>query len=148
MRSLGIRLGIVVVIAVGLFALRPFLSGNAGELAVGDCFDPPTTPNQEVKDVQHHPCADVHHGEVIFVGKIEGFTTYPTDPEFSQFVQNTCLPAYTAYTGTDLLTTVDSGADMGYFVPTTSGWTGGDRSVTCYATRRDDGPMQGSVKKA
>jgi len=41
MRGLAIRIGIVAVILVGALILRPFISGGAGDLNVGDCFDPP-----------------------------------------------------------------------------------------------------------
>ena len=42
-------------------------SGNAGDLAVGDCFDAPTLEGQTVSDVQHHPCTEAHTGEVFAV---------------------------------------------------------------------------------
>jgi hypothetical protein len=145
MRSLGIRLGIIAVIVIGFVILRPFISGSAGDLALGDCFDPPPDTTETVTDVQHHPCTDVHHGEVIYVGKVADQATYPTDAEFKQVVQDTCLPAYTAYAGADLFTTED--ADVGYFVPTSDGWSKGDRALTCYATKLDNLPMQGSIKK-
>lgn len=36
--------------------------------------------------------------------------------------------------------------DFGMFYPTVEGWAGGDRDVTCYASRADNGPMTASVK--
>jgi len=83
---------------------------------------------------------------VIFVGKFTGLTAYPTDNQVQQFVSDNCLPAYTAYTGKDVFTT--DGADLGYFTPTSDGWTKGDRGVICYATRLDSAPTKGSVKKS
>lgn len=144
-RGLLIRVGIIAVLVAGGLLVKQFVSGSAGDLAVGDCFDPPTTSGQTVKDVQHHPCADLHGGEVIFVGGFTGLTDYPTDGQVQQFISDNCLPAYTAHTGKDVFTT--DGADLGYFTPTTDGWTKGDRGVICYATRLDGAPTKGSVKK-
>jgi hypothetical protein len=145
MRGLIVRLGIIGIILVAGFILRPFGMGGAGDLNVGDCFDPPTTAGVEVKDVQHHPCGDLHGGEVVYVGKIADLTVYPTDDQVAQFVEDTCLAAYTSYTGGDLFAT--DGADLGYFSPTEDGWSKGDRGVICYATRLDNAPTRGSVKK-
>jgi Septum formation len=146
MRGVIVRLGILGVILIAAFILRPFITGSAGDLNVGDCFDPPTEAGVEVKDVQHHPCSDLHGGEVVYVGKIADLTVYPTDDQVAQFVEDNCLAAYTAYTGVDLFST--DGADLGYFSPTEDGWTKGDRGVICYATRLDNAPTKGSVKKS
>lgn len=143
MRGLALRFGVIAVIVVAGFVLRSYFTGNAGDLQVGDCFDVPTG-TETVKDVQHHPCSDSHTGEVFFVGNFDN-ATFPTDADFQQYVQDNCLPAYTSYTGNDVLTT--EGADFGYFEPTQDGWSSGDREVTCYATRADGGPMTGSLKK-
>jgi hypothetical protein len=99
----------------------------------------------EVKDVQHHPCSDVHGGEVVYVGKFSNVTEYPADAVVSQFIDDNCVPAYKDYTGLDLFTT--EGADLGYFTPTSDGWSKGDRGVICYATKLESEPMQGSVRK-
>ena len=145
MRGLAVRFGIIAVILVGGFLIKQFVSGNAGDLGVGDCFDPPTAAGLTVKDVQHHPCTDLHGGEVFFVGKFTNLAAYPSDDQIQQFVADNCLPAYKTYTGGDLFTT--DGADLGYFTPTSDGWTKGDRGVICYATRLDNAPTKGSVKK-
>jgi Septum formation len=145
MRSLGIRIGIVVaLIAVGLI-LRPFISGNASQLNVGDCFDIPTGATDTIKDVQHHPCTDAHDAEVVFTGNYPSASSYPTDPEFQQYFTDNCLPAYTAYTGVDILTTSDM--DMGYFAPTSEGWSKGDRKITCYGNKIGQSKMSASIKK-
>jgi hypothetical protein len=53
--------------ALGGYLLRDFISGNVGDLKVGDCFDPPALAAKDavVKDVQHHPCSERHGGEVF-----------------------------------------------------------------------------------
>jgi hypothetical protein len=147
MRGILIRVGIIGAIVIGAFILRPFISGSAGDLKVGDCFDPPTTLGVTVKDVQHHPCTDAHGAEVVFVGNHPSSATYPTDDEFDQYFLDTCVPAYLAYTGIDLLTTTDETGTMDYFSPTSEGWGKGDRTVICYATRTDGTSTTGTVKK-
>lgn len=142
-RGLVVWLGIILVISVGAFLVRQFVAG--GGLGVGDCFDPPATSGQTVKNIAHRPCADSHGGEVIFVGTITDLTDFPTDEQLQVFIADNCLPAYTAYTGADLFT-VD-GADMGYLSPTADGWSNGDREIVCYATRLDGAPTKGSVRK-
>jgi hypothetical protein len=144
-RGLLIRVGIIGALLVGGFLIKQFVSGSAGDLSVGDCFDPPTAAGVEVKDVQHHPCTDLHGGEVVYVGKISNLTDYPTEDQLTQFISDNCLPAYTAYVGTDVFS-ID-GADLGWFSPTSDGWTKGDRGVICYATRLDNAPTKGSGKK-
>jgi hypothetical protein len=145
-KGLGIRLLIIAVIAGGAFVLRDRLSGSAGDLQVGDCFDVPTTAAQEVDDVQHHPCTEAHTGEVVFVADYAGGSTYPTDAEWESYVGAQCVAAFNAYTGLDFNT--DVVFTMGYFTPTAEGWNSGDREVSCYATRIDGSPLSASIKKS
>ena len=141
----GVRIAIVAVIAVVGLIFRDRLSGNAGELQLGDCFDDPGSI-AEVSDVQHHPCAEPHSGEVIYVGDMSGSNdAYPTDDAIFSFVSANCLPAFASYTGHayDGVT-----LDVGFFHPTTEGWGKGDRGVICYATRLDGSTTTGSLKVA
>jgi hypothetical protein len=147
MRGLLLRVGIIGAIAGGAFVLRPFVTGNAGELAVGDCFDEPAQATETVKDVQHHPCTDLPDAEVIFVGNYEPATgAYPTDEQFLAFMRDRCTGAFNAYTGLDYTRAQD--LDFSAFTPTSDGWTGGDRKVTCYAVKVDGSKFNASIKKA
>ena len=139
--------------AVGVFALggylfRDVLSGNVGDLKVGDCFDPPTAAaaDSTVKDVQHHPCSDPHGGEVFFIGKAPGEANaaYPSDDAFLSLVGAECMPAYRTYTGRDFET--DTTYDFSYMTPTAEGWTKGDRVFDCFVVRVDGQSFKGSVK--
>jgi hypothetical protein len=138
--------------AIGVFSLvgflfRDFLSGNVGDLKVGDCFDAPAlaTPDATVNDVQHHPCADAHGGEVFFIGNIAGAASaYPADETFTSFVRDQCLPAYRSYTGRDFDT--DATYDFQWLTPTSSGWAKGDRTINCFVLRVDGEPSKGSVR--
>jgi hypothetical protein len=139
-----IRLGIIGAIALGGFVLRDRLSSNAGDLRVGDCFDDPAGAS-EIADVQHHPCAEAHTAEVVFLGKLSGNdATYPSDPVVEDWVRSNCLPAWTAYTGKIFDT--EPVLTLGFYEPTQDGWSHGDRDVICYAMREDGAAMTGSVR--
>ena len=100
-RWIGIAAVIGVIAVVG-FIFRDRLSGNAGELQVGDCFDDPGAV-AEVSDVQHHPCTEPHTGEVFYVGEMTGDnSSYPADDAFLEHVGTNCVPAFETYTGTDV----------------------------------------------
>lgn len=146
MRGLAIRIGIIAAIGLGALILRPFLSGNAGDLKVGDCFDVPSTTAETIKEVQHHPCDQDHGGEVIFVGDYPGskHDAFPTDDAIYAFLTAKCLPAYKTYTGKDIDS--EPAFDIGWFQPTAEGWKDGDQEMTCYLYRVDDGTFKGSQK--
>lgn len=141
-----IWIGLLAVVLIGGFLFRDFLTGNAGDLNVGDCFDLPGSDTEPVKDVQHHPCTDLHGGEVIFVGDFPGSRSdpYPTDDEMFAFLTEKCVPAYNTYTGTDIAG--QETYDIGWFQPTEEGWKGGDQEVSCYIYRLDEEPFKGSLK--
>jgi hypothetical protein len=142
-------------IALGVFALggylfRDYLSGSAGDLKVGDCFDVPSLQTQGamVKDVQHHPCSELHSGEVYFKGNVPGDANaaYPADDAFDAFARDRCVPEYRGYTGRDFDS--DETYDIQYLTPTTDGWKDGDRTVDCIVLRIDGQSFKGSVKAA
>jgi hypothetical protein len=138
------RIAIVAVIAVGALVFRDRLSGNAGELKVGDCFDDPAGAS-EVNDVQHHPCNDSHTAEVVYLGTMPGPNeSYPADSTVEQWVATNCVPVWSSYTGKDVET--DPVLTLGWYQPTTDGWVKGDRDVICYAGRLDGAAMTSSVR--
>lgn len=140
----GVRILIIAAIAAGAFIFRDRLSGNAGDLAVGDCFQVPLEA-VEVSDVQHSPCTESHTGEVVYVGDINPAPeAYPTEQQFFDAVGTQCVPAFNAYTGRDFQS--DTELDIGYFFPTTEGWADGDHELVCYAIRIDEAAMTSSLK--
>jgi Septum formation len=144
MTGIGVRVLVVAVLVVGGFVLRDRLSSDAGQLQVGDCFDDPG--GVEISAVQHHPCIEAHTGEVIYTGNMTGDDgSYPSDDAIFEWVSAYCLPAFASYTGQAYDGQV---LDIGYYHPTTDGWTKGDRQVICYATRLDSSTMTGSLKVA
>jgi hypothetical protein len=50
------------------------------------------------------------------------------------------------YTGLDFAT--EPNFDLGYFIPTTDGWSGGDRELICYAIRLDGSLVSQSIRAA
>jgi hypothetical protein len=140
---IGIRIAIIAAVAIGGLLFRDRLTGGAADLAVGDCFDEPTTTG-EVSDVQHHPCTELHTAEVVFVGDMPTGDAYPTDEAFLTFIQASCLTAFNTYTGLDFA--VLEAVNMGYLTPTREGWSGGDREMICYAIRTDGQPVSQSFK--
>lgn len=145
LKGWGIRIAIIAVIVVGGLIFRDRLSSNAGDLKVGDCFDDPGSI-AEVSDVQHHPCNEPHTSEVIYVGEMTGDNaSYPSDDVIFTFVSDNCLPAFASYTGKEYDGVT---LDVGYFHPTTDGWSKGDRGLICYAYNLDGQPTNTSVKAA
>ena len=145
MRGLLIRVGIIAVIVVGGFLVRQWVSGNASDLNVGDCFDQPSATNTVVEDVQHHPCSDAHLAEVFYVGDYDlASASYPTDDAFQAFVLDRCIGAFQTYTGRTYQEAEE--LDIQPFWPTEEGWGKGDKEVTCFAVRVDGKTMATSVK--
>lgn len=141
-----VRIAIIALIAGGAFVFRDRIAGNAGDLAVGDCFDEPASQT-EVTDVQHHPCTESHTSEVVFVGDVPGGNeAYPTEEQFLDFVRSQCVPAFNAYTGVDFDS--DPTLEMGYFIPTADGWKSGDHEMICHGLRFDGAATTQSIKKA
>jgi hypothetical protein len=141
-----IWIGIIGVVVIGGLLFRDFLTGNPGDLKVGDCFDLPDSDTETVTDVQHHPCTDLHGGEVIFVGDFpgSGSDAYPSDDEMFAFLSEKCVPAYDSYTGNDIAD--QATYDIGWFQPTEEGWKDGDQGVSCYIYRLDETQFKGSLK--
>jgi hypothetical protein len=145
MRGWIFRIGIIVVIALGAYIFRDRLSGGAADLAVGDCFDVPTT-NIDIKDVQHHPCTESHTGEVFVLVKhpaAKGAAPL-SEAQLIDFLTSACAPAWTTYVGKE--TAAAGTLDFGAFYPVDKAWADGDRGVTCYTYRLDKKPMTSSVK--
>jgi len=146
MRGLLIRVGVIVAILVAGFILRDFISGNATDLHVGDCFDEPAAAVDSFEDVQHHPCTEPHDAEVIFVNDYEPISSiYPSESDLDAFVLDRCSGAFAAYTG---LGFDQQELDFSYFWPTAETWAGGQHKVICYAVKYDGTKLDVSVKKS
>ena len=137
-----IRVAIIGAVLLGGFLFRDRISGNAGDLAVGDCFDVPAL-DTNISDVQHHPCGEPHTGEVVYVGKHPAAKGTPfAESLLVDYAGTSCLPAFNAYIGSNS----GDGLDIGAFYPVVKDWDGGDREITCYLYRVDGTSMSGSLK--
>jgi hypothetical protein len=147
MGGILLRVGIIAAIAGGAWFFRDYISGNATDLAVGDCFDAPTTGVDEtVEDVSHHPCTDAHTAEVFYVADYPDADAYPDVDAFDVFTEANCPPAFQAYTGLDFYSAAAEDLDIGLFYPLEEGWGRGDHEITCYIVRVDSGTMSASLK--
>lgn len=138
-------IGIVAVIGGGFWLFRDRLSGNVGDLALGDCFDRPAATD-EISDIQHQPCSGPHDREVIAVltHPADASEPYPVVSGFDDYIQENCVPLFESYTGRAADT--ESHLNLGYFQPTLSGWGDGDRGFTCFVSRGDGQQLNGSIK--
>lgn len=145
--NIGVRLAFVGLIAVGGLIFRDRLSSNPNDLRVGDCFAEPAEMDA-IDDVQHQPCTEPHDSEVIFVADYPAAkdAAVLSNEQHLAYIESNCLPAFTAYTGLDLL--AQEVLDVGYLVPTDESWREGDRKVICYAIRVDGSAMSQSVRTA
>ena len=136
--SFGRRFGFLLFIgAIGVvgFVFRDHLSGSAGDLRVGDCFDEPAAEVEEIGDVQHRPCTDPHDAEVIVVKDYAApdGAVYPSDTSIENFIDAQCVAAADTYT--DGKFDVDTDLYVGLYRPTAESWTDGERGMMCYLYR-------------
>jgi len=96
MRGWMFRIAIIAVIAGGAYIFRDRLSGSAGDLTVGDCFDVPAN-DTNIKDVQHHPCNESHTGEIfaVLTSPAAKGAPPPTRDELISFLGTQCGAVFT-----------------------------------------------------
>jgi hypothetical protein len=137
---LGIRLAIIAVVLVGGFIFRDRLSGSAGELKVGDCFD--DTTGTKVSEVQHHPCTEGHNAEVVLIGDYPAAkdAPYPTD-EFDSY-GDTCASAAYAYVGS----AAHDNLIYSFYYPLQEDWNKGERKMICYISTENQATLTKSMK--
>jgi hypothetical protein len=139
------RLALVGVIAVGGILARDFISGSPDALRPGDCIDAPVV-EQEIEQVQHHPCDQAHTAEVFaaFEYAASREAPYPNEATMDDVVMPRCYSEFGTYTGTSF--EVREELDMTYLFPTQDGWTQGDRSIICVLLRVDGAAMTSSMR--
>jgi hypothetical protein len=115
---------------------------SADDLAVGTCFDVPTSAS--VSTVTKHACTEAHDAEVFHNAEYPNQDTYPITLSFRNFASDTCSPVFATYIGE--APDVNGDLDFGIFYPTSDTWSSGDRTVTCYAYRIDEAKLTKSVK--
>ena len=116
---------------------------EAGSLQVGDCIILPT--EDQFDEVRRLECTAPHDGEIFFVGDHPD-GDYPTDEAFEAFVDEQCLPAFEAFTGSAYDN--QEVLDVGWFTPTDGSWEDGDRAVSCHLVPIDGGQTDRSWRDA
>jgi Septum formation len=141
--GLAARILIIGVIVVGGIVFRDRLSGSAGDLKAGDCFD--IKAATEIKSVQHHPCTEAHTAEVVLAADYPAAkgAAYPSDAGFDAWGDGTCVAAILKYVGP---TANLDAFNYGTMVPKASDWNTGERGMICYLTRVDQAPMTKSLR--
>jgi hypothetical protein len=145
--------GLIVVGVVATFIFRDRLSGSSNDLAIGDCFDAPSTANTsassgvEIEDVQHHPCSEPHVYETfaVFRHPAPDGDAYPGVDVLFDYAETNCLPPFATYVGIDYQKSL---LVVSYIVPKDVGWKSGQRTISCFAGNPDDSPITGSLKGA
>ena len=104
-------------------------------LQVNDCFNNKTlidvTEGEKdgITSVEAIPCSMPHDGEVYALTNDLFFqTSYPSDEEMSQIVDEYCLSEFLKFVGIDYQ---DSILNFMYFYPLLEGWNSSDRQVAC-----------------
>ena len=100
---------------------------SSNDLRVGDCWDMKDPSADTIDNVTAKPCGEAHEYEVFFIGSMPD-GSYPTDDQFSTYVQDNCVPAFGTYVGQ---TYDNSDLDISWLNPLSKGWTLGDRTVEC-----------------
>ncbi len=143
----GLIVLVVLVGGIGLvgWMFRDRLSGAAGDLAVGDCFEVPTA--DQVENVQHRPCTDPHDGEVFYVADYPNADAYPPKADFESWVSSNCLgTVFESYVGAKYEDRTD--VDVVWFSPTDEGWKNGDHEVSCVLSPADGSKVSTSYRAA
>lgn len=160
--NVGIRLAVlVVIIAIG--GVVAFFT-NAGrdetgsinkagelkvtELRVGDCYDlqgegASADPNASFEKATGVPCAQPHHYEVFFTGKLGDSPTPPTETVLQAWSEANCWPAFDAYVGKPI---DQSTLDYYVFYPDDSAWRQGQRDGQCSLADPAMNAITGSLK--
>ena len=137
--------GIGAILVIGVIGAT-FGPKATGDLAVGDCFDEPTVAG-EISEVPHRPCFQGHTAEVFAVTAYTGGSgTYPTDAEFQTFAAAQCGPVFDTYTGGG--GGPAASVELGFLMPTATGWSGGDRRMVCYLVAPTGQTLSQSLRSA
>jgi len=96
------------------------------DLRIGDCFN--SDESDEISSVDARPCGEAHQFEMFHVATWDGSSTYPTEEAMSNFVLETCVPAFGTYVGTSYQA---SELDFVPFYPVEEGWDSGIRTFQC-----------------
>jgi hypothetical protein len=126
---------------------RDRVTGISPATPVGSCFtadtaDPHNTQPQPIT-LHSVTCAVPHNYELVTIRSASGSSKYPPDGYWNQTVMQACQRDYQVYTGHASKEETTNGRTVGFFRPTVSGWSFGDRTVYCVA--HSPAPLAGST---
>jgi hypothetical protein len=144
-RGCGCAVAIAVLIAlVGagilvFFTVSPSTQDAAVTAAPGECVALGESPDGFVEDLGSTACDAPHDAEVFhrFALADGGF---PGDAAIADLADAGCLDAFEAYVGIGYY---DSEYWIDWLVPTSDGWSSGDREVVCLLVSGDGSPLVG-----
>jgi hypothetical protein len=115
---------------------------------VGQCFDTDQFQAGSAIDLSSArvvDCAQPHQQEVYAIASQPAGVgaPYPGDDTLEAFADDSCLAAFTAYTGLDYRS---SHFDIANARPDKAAWDRGDRRVTCALHDADFSELTGSAK--
>jgi hypothetical protein len=144
---LGLMAAVILFVVIVALVNATFGPKSVAELAVGDCFDAPSTSG-DISEVPHRPCSMAHTAELFDIVAYSGGQNgaFPTDAEFEAFASNQCGSAFDVYTGGGggLAATVD----VFYMTPSADGWASGDRTLLCYLVAPSGQALSESLRAA
>ena len=126
-------LALVVLVACGPRSTGPF------ELQVGDCFDDPDDPVEQLVEVPLIGCDQPHDNQIFALFDLPD-GGFPGDVAISDQARDGCLSRFEDYVGTPY---ADSELFAAWLPPTSASWEQGDRQVVCVLFDAD-GPLVGS----
>lgn len=132
--------------AIGILALGLVLAACGGksafELAVGDCFDDPSS-FENVETVPEKACSEPHDNEVYANLTLTG-GEWPGLATVEEWADEQCYTEFEQYVGASY---EESILDFGWLVPTERSWNEiDDRTVTCILYDANLAKLEGSMK--
>jgi len=128
---------LVMLVACGADDAGPF------ELQVGDCFDDPDDPVEQLIEVPLIGCEEPHDNQVFALFDLPD-GDFPGDAEVADQARDGCLGRFEDYVGTPY---ADSELFAAWLPPTQGSWEAGDRQVVCVLFDAD-GQLVGSQQGA
>ncbi len=129
----------VVLVALWLVACGTGSGGEVFDLQVGDCFDDPDEPVEQLAEVPLIGCEQPHDNQVFALFDLPG-QDFPGDAQVTEQARDGCLARFEDYVGSAY---EESELFAAWLPPTQASWQAGDREVVCVLFA-EDGPLVGS----
>jgi len=100
---------------------------DAFHVRVGDCFDDPSSLNDEISSLRGVPCAEPHDNEAFAVFDLT-IDNYPADDAMADLAHESCRERFEGFVGRDYDA---SSLDIFSMFPSADSWNQNDREVIC-----------------